>query len=332
VGKHSNSKGYTITITTADKFFAQHLQDTAWAVGLGFGRSLNSQGSNLQQQKEMYLLTLGRAVKPEAFVVLQKNSIKLQRASQDKEFKNWLWQNPKANSLIVGKIISIEEGDTLPTYDIEVENHWYYAGAVKSHNTVSQLVDAASGMHPRHAPYYIRRVRISATDPLFQMLREQKFPYHPEVGQLESTATTFVLDFPVKAPAGAAFRNDASAIEQLEYWRLVKENFTEHNPSVTISVGADEWISVADWLWANWDILGGLSFLPREEHVYQLAPYEEISEARYNELAAALPEIDFSAITVYEKDDSTTGSKELACVGNVCEVDVAEPVARQQSA
>lgn len=192
---------------------------------------------------------------------------------------------------------------------------------VKPSGTVSQLVDAASGMHPRHASYYIRRVRISATDPLFQMLRDQKLPYHPEIGQLEQSATTYVLEFPVKAPAGSVFRNDITALDLLEYWKLVKQNYTEHNPSVTISVGGDEWIQVANWLYQNWDILGGLSFLPRFEHVYKLAPYEDIDEKRYEDLMTNFPKIDFSHIVAYEKEDETTGAKELACVGGVCEVD-----------
>lgn len=194
---------------------------------------------------------------------------------------------------------------------------------VKPSGTVSQLVDAASGMHPRHSGYYIRRVRISATDSLFQMLKEQKFPYHPEVGQTIDSASTYVLEFPVKAPSNSKFRNDMDAIEQLEYWKMVKENFTEHNPSVTISVGDNEWIVAANWLYENWDILGGLSFLPREDHVYKLAPYEEIDEERYSELAAKLPEIDFSRIVIYEEDDETQGARELACASGVCEIDMA---------
>jgi ribonucleoside-diphosphate reductase alpha chain len=192
---------------------------------------------------------------------------------------------------------------------------------VKPSGTVSQLVDAASGMHPRYAPYYLRRVRISATDPLFQMLKDQKFPYYPEVGQSYGSASTYVLEFPVAAPKGAVVRRDLSALDQLAYWEVVKRNFTEHNPSVTISVGEDEWIATANWLYEHWDILGGLSFLPREEHVYQLAPYEEIDEERYREYAAKLPAIDFSQIVLYEKDDTTQGAKELACVSGVCEVD-----------
>ncbi|MEK9201607.1 MAG: ATP cone domain-containing protein [Patescibacteria group bacterium] len=193
---------------------------------------------------------------------------------------------------------------------------------VKPSGTVSQLVDAASGMHPRYAEYYIRRVRISTTDPLFKMFKDQKFPHHPEVGQSEEDATTYVLEFPVKAPDGAILRNDKTAIEQLEYWKKVKENFTEHNPSVTIYVGEDEWIEVANWLYKNWEMLGGLSFLPRDNHVYKLAPYEEITKERYEELLSKLPKIDFSQIVVYEKDDETMGAKELACVGGVCEISV----------
>lgn len=196
--------------------------------------------------------------------------------------------------------------------------------AVKPSGTVSQLVDAASGMHPRHSKYYIRRIRISATDPLFHMLKEQKFPYQAEVGQLENSATTYVLEFPVKSPESAIFRNDLSAQKQLEYWKMIKANYTEHNPSVTISVGDDEWIETANWLYKNWEMLGGLSFLPRSEHIYQLAPFEEITEEKYKELAAKMPEIDFSQIVIYEKEDQTTGAKELACVGGVCEIDPEE--------
>ena len=193
---------------------------------------------------------------------------------------------------------------------------------VKPSGTVSQLVDASSGMHQRHSKFYVRRVRISATDPLFHMLKDQKFPYHPEVGQIENSATTYVLEFPVASPSGSIFRNDLSASEQLEYWKIVKENYTEHNPSVTISTGEGEWIETANWLYKNWEILGGLSFLPREEHVYKLSPYEEIGEEQYKELVAKLPEVDFASIISYEEEDGTSGSHELACVSGVCEIDL----------
>lgn len=194
------------------------------------------------------------------------------------------------------------------------------ATAVKPSGTLSQTVDCSSGMHPRHAPYYIRRVRISATDSLFKMLKDQGVPYHPEVGQSKEGASTYVLEFPVKAPEGSLFKNDISALDQLEHWKLVKENYTEHNPSVTVSVGEDEWIAVANWVYKNWDIVGGLSFLPRDNHVYQLAPYEAIDEKKYLELSKRLEHIDYSKIITYEKTDELDVKKELACVAGVCEI------------
>ncbi len=195
---------------------------------------------------------------------------------------------------------------------------------VKPSGTVSQLVNSASGMHPRYAAYYLRRIRISATDPLFAMLKEQKFPYRPEVGQLEASATTFVLEFPVAAPDGCAVRADLSALQQLEYWKTVKSQYTEHNPSVTVSVGPDEWIATANWLFENWDLLGGLSFLPRTDNVYELAPYQEITREEYERRMKNLPAIDFSHIVAYEKEDMTKGARELACVSGVCELDPEE--------
>jgi ribonucleoside-diphosphate reductase alpha chain len=191
---------------------------------------------------------------------------------------------------------------------------------VKPSGTLSQTVDCSSGMHPRHSAFYIRRIRISATDALFKMLKDQGVPYHPEVGQSIENATTYVLEFPVKAPGGSIFKNDITALEQLEHWKLVKENYTEHNPSVTVSVGDNEWIAVANWLYEHWDIVGGLSFLPRDNHVYQLAPYEEINEETYNEMAKRLTHIDFSKIITYEHQDETEVRKELACVAGVCEI------------
>jgi len=153
-------------------------------------------------------------------------------------------------------------------------------------------------------------------------LKDQGVPYFPEVGQAYDTATTYVFEFPVKAPASEKYKDDVTAIEQLEFWKMVKENFTEHNPSVTISIGEDEWIEVANWIYKNWEMIGGLSFLPRSNHMYKLAPYEEITKSRYDEMVRDLPEIDFSKIVLYEHNDETQGSKELACAGGVCEIDM----------
>lgn len=195
--------------------------------------------------------------------------------------------------------------------------------AVKPSGTVSQTFNCASGIHPRHAPYYIRRVRISATDSLFKMLRDQGVPYYPEVGQSREEANTYVLEFPVKAPdhsKEARFKDDFSALEQLEYWKQVKINYTEHNPSATISVGTAEWISVVDWIQKNWNIIGGLSFLPRSDHVYRLAPYEAITKEEYEERMSRFPKVDYSKLIVYERQDETEMKKELACAGGTCEI------------
>jgi ribonucleoside-diphosphate reductase alpha chain len=195
------------------------------------------------------------------------------------------------------------------------------ATCVKPSGDGSQLFDSSSGAHPRHAKYYIRRIRIESHNPLFLMLKDMGVPYHPEVGQSQDSAMAYVLEFPVKAPGGSTFKNDINAIEQLEYWKMVKTNYTEHNPSVTISIGSDEWLRVGSWVYENWDIIGGLSFLPRDNHVYQLAPYEEITEKTYKELISKFPEIDFAKLSLYEYDDTTINPKQLACVAGVCEVD-----------
>ncbi len=191
---------------------------------------------------------------------------------------------------------------------------------VKPSGTVSKTFDNASGMHPRFAPYYIQRIRISSTDSLFKMLRDQGVPFHPEVGQTAENANTYVLEFPVKSPKGSVYKDDLTAIEQLEYWKMVKLNFTEHNPSVTISVGEGEWIAVAHWLYENWDILGGLAFLPRSDHMYRLAPMEPCGKEKYEELMNRMEHIDYSKIVTYEKKDETEQKKELACAGGVCEI------------
>ncbi|HEY5695489.1 MAG TPA: hypothetical protein VIQ80_01510, partial [Candidatus Saccharimonadales bacterium] len=127
-------------------------------------------------------------------------------------------------------------------------------------------------------------------------------------------------EFPVKAPEGAVVSKDVSALEMLKEWKRLKEHFTEHNPSVTIYASDSEWISIANFVYENWDIVGGLSFLPRNNHIYQLAPYEEITKEEYEKRKAALGTIDFSRLVIYEQQDQTTGAKELACAGGTCEL------------
>lgn len=191
---------------------------------------------------------------------------------------------------------------------------------VKPHGNSGQLLGVGSGMHPWYARHYIRRVRISVTDPLLQLAKDQGVPVHPEVGYSTSNASTMVLEFPCKAPEGALVNKDVSGLEMLQEWKRLKEHFTEHNPSVTIYVGENEWMSVANFIYENWEIVGGLSFLPRDNHVYQLAPYEEITKEEYERRVKTLGDLDFSKLVLYEKQDNTVGAKELACAGGVCEI------------
>jgi ribonucleoside-triphosphate reductase (thioredoxin) len=191
---------------------------------------------------------------------------------------------------------------------------------VKPSGTTSALVDSASGFHPRYAKYYIRRIRINATDPLYQMMKDQGMKFVPEVNQIEKSANTFVCEFPIKAPENAITRNDMTAIEQLEQWMKIKSNWAEHTVSATIYVDETEWLEVGGWVYKNFDKISGLSFLPKNDHVYQLAPYEEITQETYDKMASEMPAIDYGRLSRYEKEDYTEGAKQYACTGDKCEL------------
>jgi ribonucleoside-diphosphate reductase alpha chain len=189
---------------------------------------------------------------------------------------------------------------------------------VKPSGTVSQLVDAGSGIHARHSPYYVRTVRGDVKDPLTQLMIDQGVPSEPEVNHPDSTA---VFSFPVKSPESAVTRNDMSALEQLELWKMYAMNWCEHKPSVTISVRDEEWMEVGAWVYRNFDICSGISFLPHSEHAYQQAPYQDCDEDTYQELLSQMPKnIDWTSLGLYENEDNTAGSQTLACTGGVCEV------------
>jgi ribonucleoside-triphosphate reductase len=189
---------------------------------------------------------------------------------------------------------------------------------VKPSGTVSQLVDAGSGIHARHSPYYIRTVRGDIKDPLTQLMVDEGVPSEPEVFHPDST---MVFSFPVKSPEYAVTRNDMSALEQLELWKAYAVNWCEHKPSVTISVRDEEWLEVGAWVYKNFDLCSGISFLPHSDHTYQQAPYQDCDEATYQELLSRMPKtIDWTRLGEYEAEDNTAGSQTLACTGGVCEV------------
>jgi len=189
---------------------------------------------------------------------------------------------------------------------------------VKPSGTVSQLTDAASGIHARHNPYYIRTVRGDNKDPLTQFLVSQGIPAEPDVMKPDSTT---VFSFPMKSPANAVTRTGMTAIEQLELWLTYQRHWCEHKPSVTISVKENEWMDVGAWVYKHFDEVSGISFLPFSEHTYQQAPYQDINEAQYKEWVSKMPKsVDWSKLQDFEKEDTTSGGRELACTAGVCEI------------
>ena len=189
---------------------------------------------------------------------------------------------------------------------------------VKPSGTVSQLVDSASGIHARHNPHYIRTVRGDKKDPLTKTMVDMGFPAEDDVMKPHDTT---VFSFPIKCSPDAVFRQDMTAIEQLELWKTYQVHWCEHKPSVTISVKEEEWIEVGAWVYKNFDLMSGVSFLPYSEHTYKQAPYQDCTLIEYSELVKKMPtEVNWSKLSDYEKTDMTIGSQELACSAGSCEI------------
>ena len=185
---------------------------------------------------------------------------------------------------------------------------------VKPSGTVSQLVDSASGIHPRHSKYYIRRVRGDKKDPLSQFLIQQGIPNEECVYK---PTQTVVFSFPQKAPDGLT-RDDVTPIKHLELWLTYQRHWCEHKPSVTISVEEKDWPSVGAWTWENFSEISGVSYLPYDGGTYRQAPYEECTEEEYNELKAKIPTIDWTQLK--ENTDNVEGAQMLACSAGSCEI------------
>ena len=189
---------------------------------------------------------------------------------------------------------------------------------VKPSGTVSQLVDSASGIHARHSPYYVRTVRGDNKDPLTTFMKDQGIPSEPDVFKPDQTT---VFSFPVKAPNKAVVTSDLSAVDQLKMWLMYQRHWSEHKPSVTINVKKDEWFEVGTFVYEHFDEMSGVSFLPYNEHTYQQAPYQEIDKEEYKNILVTMPKtIDWSRLSEYEKEDTTTSSQTMACVSGICEI------------
>ena len=193
---------------------------------------------------------------------------------------------------------------------------------VKPSGTVSQVVDAAPGVHPRWSKYYIRRYRIAKLDPLLAMLVDQGMKFSVESGQTLDNFTTAVVDFPVESPDTAITRDKWNAITQLEWYLRVQSSWSTHNVSNTVYVKDEEWLKVGNWVYDHWDDIVGIAFFPYDGGKYDLAPYEEIDESTYNKLVEEFPKIDFSNLSKYEQEtgDMTKVAQELACTAGNCDV------------
>ena len=186
---------------------------------------------------------------------------------------------------------------------------------VKPSGTVSQLVDSASGIHPRYSQYYIRRVRADKKDPLADFMIKKGYQAEEDF----YGKSNWVFSFPMKAPEGAVLTKDVTAIQQLELWKIYQESWCEHKPSITVFVGDDEWMEVGAWVYKNMASISGVSFLPRDTGSYRQAPYEEIDEAKYNELLAT-QDVNIDWTEFKEETDMTEGMQTLSCSAGVCEL------------
>ena len=188
---------------------------------------------------------------------------------------------------------------------------------VKPSGTVSQLVDSASGIHPRFSKHYIRRVRSDKKDPLAEFMSNRGFPVEQDL----MSPSSAVFSFPIKAPDTSVTVSQVGAMQQLELWKAYQNHWCEHKPSITVYYTDSEFLQIAQWIWDNFDLCSGISLLPFSDHVYQQAPYEDITAEKYDELVAAMPKgVDWIELEQYEQEDNTTGSQELACVGGACEI------------
>lgn len=187
----------------------------------------------------------------------------------------------------------------------------------KPSGTVSQLVDSASGIHPRYSSYYLRTVRNDQKDPLSQFMIDNGFYYEKD----QMGGSNYVFYFPMKAPEGAPTVKDMGAMDQLKLWETYQDFWCEHKPSMTCYYTDDEFMDVGNWLWNKFDKVSGVSFLPYNDHIYAQAPYQPIDEQTYHEWMERMPKnVDWTKLSEYESQDHTTASQELSCSAGICDI------------
>lgn len=262
----------------------------------------------------------------------------IQSTLTDFKYLRKIWQNNCNEERLLGvsltgildnpEIVNDETLSRLRQIAVDVNREWAEklgipASAaitcVKPSGTVSQLVDSASGLHPRHSRYYLRTVRADNKDPITAFLKDAGIYSEPDY---MAPNTTTVFYFPRKSPDSAVLRDELTAVDQLETWKTIQESWCEHKPSATVYVRDDEWMEVGAWVYKNFDLLSGVSFLPYDGGTYRQAPYQEVTEEEYHAFCKEhpMPDIDWTDLRMYEQEDNTTGSQEFACLAGACEV------------
>mgnify|MGYP003945458115 CR=1 FL=1 len=297
--------------TTADRAFASHVQHVGWTVGLGLGRSLQMLGASFQGEREMYHLTLGTKVDQSAFARLRQHSTKLTRLENDPRFTGWNWDKEDVKSLIVGKVKKIEALGEMDTYDVEVENtHWFYAGAVKSHNTIPLLLGIEGGMKMPISRFYMRTIRIEAASPLARAIADAGYRVEPDL----TTPRTVVAYFPCKEEKAKRVARDVTLWEQCALFTALQARWSDNQVSATLTFKPDEADDIEKVLNVYTGKWKSVSFLPLWDHQYPQAPYIPCSEAEYLAAKAAVKPL------VLEED--VHDSEDKFCSGGLCELPV----------
>lgn len=317
----------TLTLATADKFFADHVQHIAWSVGLGFGCSHNKLGQNFQARKSMYLMSLGNYVDSAAFDCLSLHSEKVAAISRVSGLP-WPHQAIRKKGRVVGKVMAVEPAGVQRTYDIEVaDNHWYYAGSIKSHNTLSKAIfDTTEGAHKPKARHIFNNVNFSRHDPLVPMLLDAGYRVTDHPHDPTSVLVTLPVSYPdVQLDSFGGYEVDReSAVSQMNRYKMLMDAYCDQNVSITVSYDPSEVGEMVDWLYANWDSYVAMSFLFRNDVTktakdlgFAYLPQETVTREVFDSYVSGLRPVDVDPI---ESAGFSGLSDAAECEGGACPV------------